>query len=398
MFKSFFSFFKGNLVAQLVTFAMLPIISRIYTPDEYGMYSTYMSTLSIITIFITAKYELAIVLHKLNSVALAVFNATQNLVKYLTITIIFIYITLCVMLPKTVDFDWIFVLASISAAIGGGNRAYVYYANRYSNYNSLGISKLIQATVQSLASVVLAFVGGLGLIISNLLALTCVFIYFEKKFKLRNKKSDKKKVGFALKKFIEFPKYSLLGSLVDTCAVNFPIIIFGYLYTAEELGNFTFSLKVLGMPLVLVSAILTQVFYKEFVNKFNAQQSVRVDIIKYAFFLFIVFSPVYFLFYFYANTIFSFFFGSHWDLASDLSKYVGIMIWARFVVSPISVALNLDNNIKYGMYWQIIYFTFTCAAIYFSKDLDIRKMLENLMYIEVLMYLIYYLLIIRVSK
>ena len=75
--KSFYgnviTLLKGNTIAQAIPLLISPILARIYSPDNFAVFGIYMSTLAILTVFVTGKYELAIMLPKSNRNALNVF-------------------------------------------------------------------------------------------------------------------------------------------------------------------------------------------------------------------------------------------------------------------------------------------------------------------------------------
>ncbi len=54
----------GTFLSQLVLILFIPILSRIYTPNEFGLYSLFIAFSSSIAIISTFTYERAIVLPK----------------------------------------------------------------------------------------------------------------------------------------------------------------------------------------------------------------------------------------------------------------------------------------------------------------------------------------------
>ena len=57
----------GNSLAQLILFASSPILTRIYTPEDFGVFSTYTSLLAILMSFSSLCLEKAIPLEKNHS-------------------------------------------------------------------------------------------------------------------------------------------------------------------------------------------------------------------------------------------------------------------------------------------------------------------------------------------
>ena len=54
----------GTTIAQAIPIAISPILTRIYTPEDFGMFALYMSIASILSVVATGWYELAIMLLK----------------------------------------------------------------------------------------------------------------------------------------------------------------------------------------------------------------------------------------------------------------------------------------------------------------------------------------------
>ena len=52
----------GTAITQLIPILISPILTRIYLPEDFGIYSVYLAITSIIGVIATARYENAIVL------------------------------------------------------------------------------------------------------------------------------------------------------------------------------------------------------------------------------------------------------------------------------------------------------------------------------------------------
>ena len=86
----------GTTIAQAIPIAISPILTRIYTPEDFGVFALYMSIASIIAVLATGRYELAIMLPKkdedaVNIVALSIIIAF--FVSLISFLIVFIFNT-----------------------------------------------------------------------------------------------------------------------------------------------------------------------------------------------------------------------------------------------------------------------------------------------------------------
>ncbi len=72
-----FKLISGNIIAQILGIITIPVITRLYSPGDYGVFQLIISISSIITIFSCLSYQLAIMLPKededsINIVALCI--------------------------------------------------------------------------------------------------------------------------------------------------------------------------------------------------------------------------------------------------------------------------------------------------------------------------------------
>ena len=58
--KSLVVLLSGTVIAQVLNIAFMPIISRVYTPDEVGFLNFYLQIVTFITVVATLRMELAI--------------------------------------------------------------------------------------------------------------------------------------------------------------------------------------------------------------------------------------------------------------------------------------------------------------------------------------------------
>ncbi|WP_310441139.1 hypothetical protein [Sulfurimonas sp.] len=54
----------GTTIAQAIPIAISPILTRIYTPEDFLVFALYMAIASILSVIATGRYEMAIMLPK----------------------------------------------------------------------------------------------------------------------------------------------------------------------------------------------------------------------------------------------------------------------------------------------------------------------------------------------
>ncbi|MBI1692434.1 MAG: hypothetical protein FYV88_1570, partial [Bacteroidetes bacterium] len=50
----------GTVIAQVIPSAISPLLTRIYTPEDFGLYGIYMAIASLLVTLAAGRYDLAI--------------------------------------------------------------------------------------------------------------------------------------------------------------------------------------------------------------------------------------------------------------------------------------------------------------------------------------------------
>ena len=64
--KNVLTLMTGTTIAQAIPIAISPILTRIYSPEDFGVFVLYTAIVSLVTAISTGKYELAIMLPSLS--------------------------------------------------------------------------------------------------------------------------------------------------------------------------------------------------------------------------------------------------------------------------------------------------------------------------------------------
>src|SRR4051812_48543692 len=72
----------GTGVAQIIPLAVTPILARIYSPAQFGVFSLFVAVVSSLSVVATGRYELAIMLPRkdVNAVNIAAMSITISFV------------------------------------------------------------------------------------------------------------------------------------------------------------------------------------------------------------------------------------------------------------------------------------------------------------------------------
>ena len=77
--RNVFTLVSGTAIAQFISIAASLIISRLYTPDDFGVFTIFISIASLISLLLAGRYELAINLPKSDNEGLNVLGLSIKL-------------------------------------------------------------------------------------------------------------------------------------------------------------------------------------------------------------------------------------------------------------------------------------------------------------------------------
>lgn len=409
--SGFLTLVAGTGFAQATPIVFAPILTRLYTPQDFGVTALYLSLASILGVLASLRYEAAILQPKDDLIA-------YKLVKLCIL--VAIIIALFLMLALLLWFDFIsrllglnelgkiMYLLPLGMVLTAIFQSYNYWGIRNSNYASIAIANTVRSTatpcIQLIASSltkVLAF----GLISGNLLgqAVASLFIYFKNRDLTANKVDKKftlKSYSLLAKDYKQMPIFGLPGALLDTTALQLPILFLTKFFESSIVGHFSLVFRVLSIPTRLFSEILSKLLLKKVSNISNSIidcGSTVSLILKTTVYLIFFISPIVVVLQIWGEEMFAFVFGSDWKVAGSYASILVYAVAIRFIVSPLSSVLSLKRHMFKGFCWQVLYFITLTSTLLWASNKAFEEFLFFFVVHEIFLYLIYFIFILFAS-
>lgn len=396
----------GTGIAQAIPIAIIPILTRMFSPEDFGLLALYAACVSILGVVATGRYEIAIMLPKDDEDARLLLQLSMLVALFFSFLIsipISIWNAQIARFLGNEDIAVWLYLVPVSVLFTGIYQALTYWNNRQKKFINTAVSRVNQSLFQGFAQTSLGFlqVSG-GLICGQFVGIVSGSIYLLKKD--RNYKSliRKSKINSIQKqgiKYHKFPTYGVWGALCDAGAVQMPVILLTKFYSNSVTGMFSLTFRVLNMPTSIISSAIAQVLFQKVVEISQTEpEKLNLYIIKMFLLLFIIYLPAVPVLFIWGESFFSIIFGNEWSQAGVYAGYLVIAVAVRFAVSPLSAVLGLEQNIKMGVLWQVLYLCTISVTLYFSSSLSIEEFLIAFVVHEVVLYLIYLFLILKGTK
>ena len=132
--KNVLTLMTGTTIAQAIPIAISPILTRIYTPEDFGKYALFLSLVMIAMSITTLRYEQAFMLPAKSKDAFALLKGSMIILPLMTV----ILTLLLIAFNNITKFDtWMIVGFSISIFFFGFVNIILAYFNRIKNTSLL---------------------------------------------------------------------------------------------------------------------------------------------------------------------------------------------------------------------------------------------------------------------
>lgn len=364
-----------SLIAQIIPLLLYPLLTKIYTPEEFGIGATLLSIVPILSVLSTGGYENAILISSNN-------NEANNVVKFILIRsfIVLIFFEIFLFFFKGNLFNFfegynyenLFYLipilgfaASISIIF---NELLIYNAS----FKALGNNKIINSTSTSIPKLFTKnfilfgngiflgeFIGKCSFAIYNLFKIyrynNRIFSYFSfKEFKL------------IWVKYFDFQKFSMPDQLISNFGGAAPFLILSIYFAEKDLGYFSIASSLLTAPISVFTLSIRDVFRqkanKEFKLSGQCSHTYKV-IFKIVFFSGLIgFLLMGISLPFLIDVVF----GDSWKTITKYSLIQLPMFFFSFVSMSLSGVFAIVNKVKFSLFWQLYYTMTTILGLFVS--------------------------------
>ncbi len=365
---------SGSVIAQALGVLLIPIITRIYSPNDFGIFQLILSISGILAIVSTFSYQFSIILPKededsVNIVVLCVILVT--LTSLLTgIGILF--------LPENID--------SILNA-PGASRYLIYlpiivFLNGLFFVQNYWLSRRIRFGVIAGARVsntLLGKVFQIGLAkwivspVSLFVGLIAGYVFADL-FMLKGIKKDIpvfKKVSIKRMKEVaiqhkNFPLFSSWSTIANTISPQVPTFLLALFYGPTVVGHYSLAYQVVNMPMVIVGNAIGQVFFQKVseVKNGNVDGDVKAVVEEvYKKLISIGIFPMILLMII-GEPVFTFAFGESWSVSGIYVRILLPWIFLVFLSSPISTLYSIYDKQSVWLTFSIILLISRVVALF----------------------------------
>ena len=365
--KNIFSVFTASTITQFIPIITAPILTRIYTPNDYGVLGILMSITSLFSVFSTMGYSNAIIIAKTEEETNKVVGLCLKSVLLVTSVSVIIVIFWQNFLANSFnikDYKTLLILVPISILLSGIAAVFGLIATRHQYFRMISINRIVSAVFSALVSIVIGLIYKsiigliLGFVFSQLINSVILLWYLKKIHKLPTLieylKQNTKQIASS---FSNFPKYVLPSDFINNFSNLIPVFVLSSYAAFPNIavGFYNMSNRILGLPIGLISNSIGDVFKQRAASDYNEFGTCRPIFIK-TFKALLISSIVPFaILILFGADIFAFAFGVKWRGAGEYSQILGVMFFFRFTVSPLSYVFYIANKQRLDLYLHLLF-------------------------------------------
>lgn len=369
--KNVLTLMTGTLVGQLVSLALAPIITRLFSPDDFTTLEQFTMITSVAIVIVTGKYEFAIMQASGREEARRVLLLVTKVAMYtcgsLLVLSFFLsdYVAQYYQNPVLGKWLWTLPLTLFATAIFTSIN---YWFTKQKKYKVVASSKVWFSVASEPLKIITGVFksGGAGLLTSTLVgnALATGIIvkqYLKDEPKGFSPDANQKLMEVA-KEYKEYPLYSIWGSILNRLAQWAHIGVFSHYYGIVAIGYMALCRRIFLNPLNIFSNSFSQVFFQK-ISVINDPKKLEhfyhQNIFRFLGFSALMVIVVYLL----PENTMGFLFGEEWK---DTLKYLRLLSWwyaLNFVTSCLSFIVHRIKLQRVGLFLDAIHFVFVYGAI-----------------------------------
>lgn len=353
----------GTVIAQGITIAVTPVLTRLYTPSDFGLLAVFLAVVSVGATFVTLRYETSILVPNANTESANLVLLSLILSTCLSLLLALLGTLLPSGLQKEVGLDalgnWL-PIAFLTAGFTSALAVMQSWMHRQKKYKQMAWLRVGQSTTLAVLALLLGRANITnGLLIAQICAIFPVCLIALWLGRSAAHWWQKQKLQATAIKHGSSPKYLLPTALLDMVTLHISIVLIAAWFGKDEAGQLSMAWKILALPATLIGGAMSQVFFQKIASDVDRGRNFIFQLyIKISKFLGLISLAPILTISLYGMEIFSFLLGEQWSNSGKMAEWLIFSSMLTFVFSPTSsifIVLGKQDILLFFSLIQAIY-------------------------------------------
>ena len=385
----------GTFVAQLIPLLILPVFTRMYSAELFGIQAILQFGLMLMIPLATGYFDWAIPTPRQETRArgmatIALFLSV--IISALTLLIVFFakdWIITLLQIPEIGNWIYAYPVIVLGASLMSVSN---YWLLRLGRYGLQSVNKLVLAVSTAVITLacglldvpyglLIGFVGGIVIDALWAMAIAC-------------------RTGFSLtraapryffrmvRKYGHFPMYGSLPTAMSNLASHIPLLVITATYSLAVAGHYAVARNILFGGVSLISVCIGQVVLKHVADLVQRGERAWPDFRRITLWLFLcaflLMAGVYVI----GPWFFTLYLGTDWSASADITRILAFNTFFWLMGPTLSLAVIAVHKIRSVALWQIIYGVMQLGLLLFIH-LPFEQFLWRIVAFEVTAYALY---------
>jgi O-antigen/teichoic acid export membrane protein len=367
-YKHIITLLSGTVLAQVIPFLIYPLLTRLYTPESFGVQSLFLTTVSLMTILASFRLEYALMLPPNNQKAKELSRAIVSLITVFSVAVLLLltigYAIVNLVYHALPQYNWLFfvpfaVFSQLCILVTTN------MLNRNEAFKQTAIISVSQSLASSGLRLMFGFLGFLafGLIWGYIIAQWVMVFWSLFRFPFVCFSFDWKRIRSIVLEFRQFVYFKTPHAFINAFAVNLPVYILSSFAGNKEVGLFSVGLTLVQTPLSVIISSMYQVLYQKMSAMYNQKQALFPFFKRYFIKTVLLSVPIFIILFFISELLITLVFGSQWAEAAVYLKIMLPYMCVSSLLGPLNFIPDIFSMQKKAMVIEFVFTTLRASSM-----------------------------------
>jgi O-antigen/teichoic acid export membrane protein len=362
---------SGNVLGQGIAFLVYPILTRLYSASDFGLFATFASVCTLLVTIGTGRYEESLIIAKNRKETAHLLGFSLKWLSFFSLALwailaLFRQPVLSLFKLEAIGSFWLYI--PISVFITGLLYLLSNLATREKKFKIQAYSNVVRSSLNAASRLLLGFFAftGIGFVLSNAISLIASAFPYSSltkfcKESLCGKWQDEKKAAWLYK---DFPVFNLSRNFLSSFSTNLPALYLIGIFDASKLGLFALAFTASNTFISLIVSSLFSTFFENIASYKRENKSVLPTLKTYWKSLCLYILPGFIVAFLIAKPLFGFIFGTKWEESGLYFQYMLPWMFLMLATSPLYSVFIVFKKQNKSLWMEVIYLVLRWLALF----------------------------------
>jgi O-antigen/teichoic acid export membrane protein len=365
--------FSGTGVASVVSLLATPVLTRLFSPEAFGISAFFTAIVVILSSLSCLRYEVTIVLPKDSEEASNLLGLS-----FIICILLALFLTLVAYFFTPLIADWadmpalglLLYFLPLAVFLNGIYSSLSFWNTRTKHFSRLSISSVFEK-VSSVTSKIMAgslgYISGGVLIICDIMSkivstliLAVQFWQTDGRFFIYH--FSLPSMWSVFKQYKKFPFFGIWSTLLAAGAWQLPVLLLGFFFSPLVAGLYVLGFHILQMPMYLFGSAIGKVFMQRAAEAYHDNElsplvkTIFEKLVQVSLFPMLLLTIM-------ADDLYTIAFGARWEEAGVYTQILSIWAFFWFLSGPFTSLFSILDKQEVQLKWNIFNFSIRLLSI-----------------------------------